>query len=256
MNKGIIFDIKEFSVNDGPGGRVTVFFKGCPLRCMWCHNPEGLSVKKQYNSQTKKLVGVQWSVEELVLYMDKYKKYFEAMNGGITFSGGEPTYQYEFLKECAKQLQDYHLLLDTSGYCEVEKFENLAKLFDMFYFDLKIANREEHIKYTGVSNDRIIENLEILNKMRKQVVIRIPMIPQITDTEENLIGIGRLIMKCCQIENTKIHLLPYNKLAGGKYPIYNMVYPLLNSFTENNKKSIRSFYNNMEEKGFKISSYI
>mgnify|MGYP002644402954 CR=1 FL=1 len=256
MNKGIIFDIKEFSVNDGPGGRVTVFLKGCPLKCMWCHNPEGINMKPQYNNQTKKIVGTQWSVEELLLYMERYKKYFWTMHGGITFSGGEPTYQYDFLKECAQQLQEYHLLLDTSGYCEPEKFEKVAELFDMFYFDIKIADREKHIKYIGQPNDKIIENLKILNTMQKEVVIRMPMIPQITDTEENLNGIEDLITLYCQSDKIKIHLLPYNQLAGGKYPIYNMKYPLLNGFTKNNKKSIGEFCKNMEKKGYKVVNYV
>lgn len=256
MNEGIIFDIKEFSVNDGPGGRVTVFLKGCPLKCMWCHNPEGIDPKLQYNSQTKKMVGTHWSVKEIVSYMEKYNEYFTLMHGGITFSGGEPTFQYDFLMECAQQLQRYHLLLDTSGYCEPEKFKRLAEVFDMFYFDLKLANEDEHVKYTGVSNEWIIDNLRAISQTQKEIVIRIPMIPRITDTEENLAGLEYLIKTCCSNNKTKIHVLPYNVLAGGKYPIYNMKYPLENWFTKNNIKNIDRFVENMSDSDYRVTNYV
>lgn len=255
MDKGIIFDIKEFSINDGPGVRITVFFKGCPLRCKWCHNPEGINIEPQYNNQTKKLVGVEWEVTQLVEHLLSYSDFFSNFSGGITFSGGEPTMQADFLISCAKQLNGIHKLLDTSGYCNEEKFAEIAQYFDMFYFDLKLANEKEHEIYTGVSNRKIVNNLKYLIREKKNIVIRMPMIPNITDTKTNLSAAANLLIReCCS--KPVIHLLPYNSLAGGKYPVYGMQYPLVKGYRKNNIKNIVEFSNIMKQHGFAVINYV
>lgn len=256
MLKGIIFDIKEFSINDGPGVRTTIFMKGCPLKCVWCHNPEGISPNPQKNLQTQRVVGKEWTVDELVSYLSRYNDFFNTFGGGITFSGGEPTRQADFILECLKSMPNVCSLLDTSGYCEEKKFAELAEQVDLFYFDLKLADETEHIKYTGVSNKRIINNLRYLMKLKKNTTIRIPMIPHITDTEGNLAGLREIIYSECEPLDIEVHLLPYNTVAGGKYPVYGMVYPLQNSYSSNNIAAITNFQEALEKQGYKVINYV
>lgn len=256
MLKGTIFDIKEFSINDGPGVRTTVFMKGCPLSCKWCHNPEGMSPIPQYNIQTKRKVGKEWTSDELTAYLKKYNDFFRMYGGGITFSGGEPTMQAKFILECLQKMPDIHIVLDTLGYCDEPLFAELSEQIDLFYFDLKLADENLHLQYTGVSNKKILNNLKWLMESQKKTTIRIPMIPHITDTEDNLHGLYNIIINECSKADLEIHLLPYNTVAGGKYPIYQMKYPLSNSYCKNNTASILNFQKSLEQNGFQIINYI
>ncbi len=251
MPKGIVFDIKEFAINDGPGIRVTVFFKGCPLRCLWCHNPEGLSPDAQLNLKTNKMVGTAYSVAELVSKLSKFQEVFEISGGGVTFSGGEPTMQSGFIYEVASHLPNIHKNLDTSGFCSPDVFRKLISLFNLVYFDLKLVNDDEHEKYTGVSNKLILENLKILDESGIDYHIRIPLIPNITDTKENLDDIFNLILSL-KNKPLRVDTLPYNILAGGKYEAYSMKYPLENSGTVNNLENIIEFKNNLLQNNIKI----
>lgn len=254
MSKGIIFDIKEFSIHDGPGTRVTVFMKGCPLRCQWCHNPEGISTAPQRNGQTGRLIGEEWTAQDLALRIQRYGDYFESFGGGVTFSGGEPTMQAEFLMDCVERLPHIHKLLDTSGYCDEQIFMGLARQFNAFYYDMKIADENLHKQYTGVSNKIILVNLQHLMEMHSDVTLRMPMIPGITDTEENLSDTARLIREFCP-KGTPIHLLPYNSLAEGKYPLYEMEYPLHTGHRQNRLAAIAQFQAKMTGEGYQVTNY-
>jgi pyruvate formate lyase activating enzyme len=243
MTKGVIFDIKEFSLNDGPGIRTTVFFKGCPLRCIWCHNPEGLSPKRAlfitHNGCTNcglckkpcdhedcrglgrcihicpkglvKAAGKIYSAEELAADIKREEDLFRSTGGGVTLSGGEVMMQPDFAVELITALKPLHVLIETCGYAKHEDFVRVASLCDTVYFDVKLADREEHKKYTGVYNDLILENLEWLKKSGINFKIRTPLIPDITDTDENLAGIARIA------DGAPVELLPYNRMAGAKY---------------------------------------
>lgn len=255
MIKGYVFDIKEYSINDGPGIRTTVFLKGCPLRCKWCHNPEGLTSVSQYNLQTKQFVGEEWTAEELANRLLAYSDLFNKFTGGITFSGGEPTMQHEFLIACVEHLHGIHKLLDTCGYCNESDFEKITRYFDAFYYDLKLVDDKTHKEYTGVSNEKIICNLKLLASINKSLTIRMPMIPNITDTEMNLDLAAQLIQSICSTD-IEIHLLPYNKLAGGKYPIYNMDYPLKNGYVKNKTRNIINFSKIMTSANYIVRNYV
>ena len=243
MTKGVIFDIKEFSLNDGPGIRTTVFFKGCPLRCIWCHNPEGLSPKRElfitYNGCTNcglckkpcthedcqglgrcvhicpkglvKAVGRSVTAEELAADIKREEDLFTSTGGGVTLSGGEVLLQPDFAEELIRALKPLHVLVETCGHAKHEDFVRVISLCDTVYFDVKLADRELHKKYTGVYNDQILENLEWLKKSGKDFKIRTPLIPGITDTDENLAGIAAIA------GGAPVELLPYNRLAGAKY---------------------------------------
>ena len=249
---GIIFDIKEMAVHDGPGIRTTVFFKGCPLRCRWCHNPEGLSFEPQLmykqvrcidckNCQREcdhpecqpfgrcihacpenclEIAGKRVEVKELAEELKKSADVLGDSFGGFTFSGGEPLAQPEFLLELIENLKDYHLCIETSGYADSEVFKRVIEKLDLVIMDIKLADSSEHKKYTGVGNEKILKNFEILKNSNVPFVIRTPLIPGITDTKENLDAIEEII------GNSTWEKLPYNTMAGAKYKMLGMEYSL------------------------------
>lgn len=212
--KGILFDIKRFAVHDGPGIRVTFFMSGCPLDCWWCHNPECRSLTPGNGNAER---GRKLSVQEALSEIEKEILFLDESGGGATFSGGEPLMQPEFLKAALKacRQKEIHTILDTSGYAPPEVLESIAEEVDLFHFDLKLANDEEHQKYTGVSNTLIFANLKRLTEWGTAVIIRFPVVPGITDGEANVAGIAERIISTGEIG--EVHLLPYHKTAEGKY---------------------------------------
>ena len=193
MTSGIVFDIKEFTIHDGPGIRTTVFMKGCPLSCTWCHNPEGQSMQPQVirSLAGERLAGQKYAASELAALLNEQADILRANEGGITFSGGEPLLQADFVAEVIDLLEDVHILLDTSGYGDPQDFRSLVERSDLIYFDLKLIDRAAHRHYTGCDNEMILNNLKILSASGKPFVIRVPLVPGVTDTDENLAAIAR-----------------------------------------------------------------
>ena len=140
MTSGIVFDIKEFTVHDGPGIRTTVFLKGCPLACMWCHNPESQSMQPQIirSPSGERLAGTEYTAEELAFLLNQPAELLRSNEGGITFSGGEPLFQAEFVAEVINLLNDLHVVLDTCGYAPEKDFLPLLDRSDLVYYDLKV----------------------------------------------------------------------------------------------------------------------
>ncbi|MBE6787769.1 MAG: glycyl-radical enzyme activating protein [Ruminococcaceae bacterium] len=249
---GTIFDIKEMAVHDGPGIRTTIFFKGCPLRCIWCHNPEGLSAKPQlmYKHNNCKncgkckqkcnhpdcqpfdrclhicpencltVTGREVTAKDLASEIIPSAQVLGDGFGGFTFSGGEPLMQSEFLLELIEELKGFHLCIETSGYASSETFKKVIEKLDLVIMDIKLADNELHKKYTGVSNTQILENFEILKNSGKPYIIRTPLISAITDTKENLLAIEKII------GNSTWEKLPENEVAGAKYKMLEMEFPL------------------------------
>lgn len=196
--RGVISDIQRSSIHDGPGIRTTVFFKGCPLNCRWCHNPECISFKPQIMNYPEKCIGCgcckdgcyngakvicgkKMTVGEVMDQILADKPYYED-NGGVTFSGGEPMAQKEFLKLLIKECHEHniHTAIETSLYIfDSEIFEEL----DLIMADMKLWDRDKHIEYTGVSNDRIIDNFRKLDSLGIPFIMRTPVIPGVTDVE-------------------------------------------------------------------------
>lgn len=222
MKTGIVFDIKEFAIHDGPGLRTTVFLKGCPLSCSWCHNPEGQSPLPQVlrSPAGERGVGRTWSSQELADHLNRQAPLLRASEGGVTFSGGEPCAQAEFVAEVIDQLEGLHVLLDTSGYAPPDQFRLLASRAGLVYYDLKLIDPEEHRRFTGVDNAWILDNLRLLGELKTPFILRIPLIPGVTDTPKNLEGIARTAKGLAGLE--EVHLLPYNPLAGAKYKAAGM----------------------------------
>ena len=172
-DSGIIFNIKHFAVHDGPGIRTTVFFKGCPLSCRWCHNPESINpnleeievpyarVSVTAKKCGKDTVGKKVQVSEIMSEVLKDVIFYDESGGGITISGGEPLMQPDFLfsllKEC--KIHNIHTCVDTSGYAPRKIIESIVDYVDLFLYDIKLLDNEEHVRYTGVKNDRIFQNL-------------------------------------------------------------------------------------------------
>jgi len=253
--KGLVFDIEEFAVYDGPGIRCAVFMKGCPLRCMWCHNPEGLAMHPQRvvtqslcihcgacnevcSSPDKcigcgkcvdvcpkgciRIAGTRMTAGQVAAKIRKQAKILAMNGGGVTFSGGEVLLQSDFVIAVRKLIPDVHALIETSGFAAEDTFRKLVEVMDMVIMDIKIVDPALHKKYTGVDNAPILRNLEILKRMNKLFRIRIPLIPTVNDTLENMEATAALLEGAEMLE--KVELMRYNKAAGAKYSGVGMEY--------------------------------
>jgi pyruvate formate lyase activating enzyme len=225
MTNGLLFDIKEFAVHDGPGIRATVFLKGCPLACMWCHNPEGQSRLPQVmcSPAGERLAGEEYSAERLAALLSRQAAILKANGGGVTFSGGEPLLQAQFVAEVIDRLDrrdGVHVLLDTSGYGREADLRLLLERCQLVFYDLKLIDREMHRRYTGCDNALILHNLQVLSASGVPFVIRVPLVPGVTDTEENLRAIARTVGGLPGL--LRVDLLAYNRAAGAKYPAAGM----------------------------------
>jgi pyruvate formate lyase activating enzyme len=217
MTSGIVFDIKEFAIHDGPGIRTTVFLKGCPMSCMWCHNPEGQSRQPQVirSLAGERIAGKEYTAMALAALLIPQADILRANEGGITFSGGEPLLQADFVAEVIDLLDGIHILLDTSGHGKEKDFRRLVDRSDLVFFDLKLIDGIAHRHYTGCDNALILSNLHLLNEMGKPFVVRVPLVPGVTDNSPNLADIIQTLRGLSGL--LRVDLLPYNKAAGSKY---------------------------------------
>ncbi|MHB8156488.1 MAG: radical SAM protein, partial [Desulfocucumaceae bacterium] len=215
-----VFNIQKLSTEDGPGIRTTVFMKGCPLRCVWCQNPEGLTPDHIIYHDEKRCIGCgtcksftgaekikncpagaliaigkYYGLEELLRAILADREFYRDSGGGVTFSGGECLLQHRFLTAIMPLLREekIHVAIDTSGFAGQEAFTPVAGMSDLVLFDLKLISDRDHLRYTGQSNAPILENARLLGKMPVPVWIRVPVIPGITDSPENISGISRFI---------------------------------------------------------------
>lgn len=245
--KATIFDIERNSFVDGPGIRTTVFFKGCNLKCAWCHNPESQSFNKQimfYKNKctgcgrcrdltvddekffcfndAKEICGKEYTVDEVFAEVVKDKVFYENSGGGVTFSGGECMLQIDFLCEILKMCKEngIHTAVDTAGHIPWDKFEKIMPYTDLFLYDIKSMDTEIHRKYTGVGNELILENLAKLLELKANIWVRVPVIPSNNDTEENFKEIKAFFDKNSYPE--KFELLPYHSMGEHKYEALRM----------------------------------
>ena len=255
MSEGIVFDIKEFAVSDGPGIRTTVFMKGCPLRCQWCHNPEGLSPKPQLMVSTaacvhcgacaracphpdgcvacgecvpvcrlglRKIAGTPWTAEALADRLNKDADVFQATGGGVTFSGGEPLMQWAFVSEVIDRLKGIHTAVETSGFTSDEVFRQVISKLDLVMMDWKVSDPERHRHFTGVDQVPIRRHAEMLAAGDTPFILRMPIIPGVNDEEAHFRTVAELAKGAKAL--VRIDILPYQRAAGAKYAMVGRTY--------------------------------
>jgi pyruvate formate lyase activating enzyme len=264
MSNSLIFDIKRYAINDGPGIRVVVFFKGCNLHCAWCHNPESISaeIEKMYApskcikcgscvaacpenaitltpngiitdpdlcklcgkcaevcpTKAIEMSGKEMSVSEIMDIIEKERVFFDQSGGGVTFSGGEPLIHtkmlIELLDKCGKQ--GIHRAVDTAGNVSTETILNVAKRTDLFLYDLKMMDSVLHKKWINSGNEKILHNLKAIAEAGAHIIIRIPLIGGVNDTDENIKHTAKFISELAG-DKKDVHLLPYHNIAQNKY---------------------------------------
>jgi pyruvate formate lyase activating enzyme len=272
VSSGIIFDIKKFSLHDGPGIRTTIFFKGCGLRCWWCHNPESQHRKPELllrselciqcgacaaecpqgaiqwdgaqfvtdrescdrcgtcvttcTADAREIVGREMTVEQVIAEVLTDTVFYDESGGGVTFSGGEPLLQDEFLLDLLRVCKDHdlHTAVDTCGFANPETLDRVRPYVDLFLYDLKVMDDARHREVTGASNRLILDNLRRLAEYDHPVVLRVPIIPQINDDEENLRQMGALVNSLPN--TTQVDILAYHKLGMDKHERLNRPNPM------------------------------
>ena len=210
---GVVFDIKRGCVKDGPGLRTSVFMKGCPLKCVWCHNPESQSPAIQRAVATDEVCGREMSVEEVMGEVRRDKVFYSASGGGATFTGGEPTMQFDFLMALcgAAKAEGIHVAVDTCGFAPRECFAALLPCVDLFLYDLKCMDAARHLEFTGVPNGQIIENLEFLDSAGAKFWIRCPLVPGLNDSDADLAALRDFTRGLRNME--KLEICPYHPLG-------------------------------------------
>jgi pyruvate formate lyase activating enzyme len=234
---GTLFKIKRFALHDGPGVRTTVFLKGCPLRCFWCHNPEGQRPEPQpierevENEDGRRgcvMDTVGWTTDgsRLIAELEKDRIFWDASGGGVTISGGEPLFQPGFLHDLLARChgQEIHTALDTSGYAPWETLARMKDYVDLFLFDLKSADDTIHKKVTGVSNRLIIDNLSRLAASGARLRVRIPIVPGVNDDTDQVDKMLRVLAPLDGIRS--VDLLSYHRIAAAKYQRLKLENPM------------------------------
>ena len=253
---GTVFDIKEFAVFDGPGIRTTVFMKGCPLRCAWCHNPEGLSPRPQLmvsraacthcgaclaacpqsgesctacgaclsacRGGYRKIAGEAWTAEALAARLQKDADVYALSGGGVTFSGGEPLMQWPFVRAVLDQLHGVHTAVETSGFASDSVFEEAIARFDLIMMDWKVSDPALHRRFTGVEQDIILHHARMLAASNTPFILRMPIIPGVNDNEAHFETAASLVKDARSL--VRIDVLPYQRAAGAKYEMVSMAY--------------------------------
>ena len=225
--EGLIFDIKRYAIHDGPGIRTTVFMKGCPLRCRWCHNPESQHHKPEMMAQKRKLgdrtfmdnhmVGYTISSEDLMREIRKDYVFFEESSGGVTFSGGEPLLQADFLLDSLKRCkaEGIHTCVDTAGAVNTPLLDEICHYTDLFLYDVKTTNEQTFKTYIGQNYDAVIDNLHHIADNGCRIIARIPVVPDVNDSEEQIDAIINLISSIPQVH--EVNLLPFHRTGSDKY---------------------------------------
>lgn len=260
----LIFDIKKYAINDGPGIRVTIFLKGCPLRCVWCHNPEGWSTQKEKMYKAQKCIGCQscvdvcpqhaiqltsegirptgnqcilcgrcaeecptkaleisgkeWAMDDLIGLIEKERSVIEESNGGVTLCGGEPLlhpdYAVSLLQEIGKR--GFHRAVDTTLYTQKEVIDKVIENCELLLVDLKHMDSEKHRLFTGVPNERILENIRYIAEKGMEYWIRIPLIEGVNADEENITR-SAAFLRSLPHPPSIVNLLPYHDIGRGKH---------------------------------------
>ena len=254
---GLVFDIKKYAIHDGPGIRTTVFFKGCPLNCLWCHNPESRQDRAELGFRknrcigcgqcaeacpreaislvenhpvtdvekcvlcgrcvdvciagAREIIGHRMTVSEVMAEVERDVIFYDQSGGGVTFSGGEPLMQPDFLVALLNRCRalNIHTAVDTSCYAEPDVIKSVAEKTDLFLCDIKHIDNEMHERFTGVGNKLILDNIKLISQAGKKIVIRVPVIPGFNDDPANIEATGEFAASIAGVG--RIDLLPFNR---------------------------------------------
>jgi pyruvate formate lyase activating enzyme len=268
---GFVFNIQRFSIHDGPGIRSTVFLSGCPLRCFWCHNPEGYKRQPQVQffpekcilcgecltifqqqahkiegnlhsydrdrcvrcgeciaaccSQAMQFTAQELSVSQVVEEVLRDQPFYDTSGGGVTLSGGDPLLQRGFSRALLQACQDAGIqtAIETSAYCRWEDLEELLPYVNLVMMDIKTLDEDKHTQATGVSNKLILSNAQKLADTGIPLIFRIPVIPTVNDTPDEIAEIANFISSL-RVKNISLELLPFHRLAGDKYRSLDLDY--------------------------------
>lgn len=243
---GNFMEPQNFSVNDGDGIRTIIFFAGCPLRCKWCANPEGLYIDNN--------LVCKYSVEQLLKIIERQEIFYRYSGGGVTFSGGEATLQQSVLRELVNKLYDrgINLAVETSGYFEFEEVKDILEKMDLVFIDLKHMDDMKHKMFTGVSNEKILSNIKRLNEVNDNVVVRVPLIVGVNADEYNIINTAKFVKD--NIIYPKIELLPYHSLGDEKYEVLGIEKPS-RDFKRPSVELVKELSQLIEAEGVEVVSY-
>lgn len=237
---GRIFNISHYSVHDGPGIRTTVFFKGCPARCLWCCSPQSQCFECEPSASGDKIYGRDVSAADLFAEIRKDALFWRRSGGGVTLSGGEvlaqPRFAAELLWLCHKH--NVHTAIETCLYAEKKVFKQIIDETDYVQFDLKLIDQDLHKKFTGIGNKRILDNASFLLSQNKDVLVRIPLVPSYTDSEDNLMAIGSFLES--RRAGVKVEILKYHRLGVGLYEELGRRYMLSNIQEPSDAEFIRA----------------
>jgi pyruvate formate lyase activating enzyme len=296
---GIIFNIQKYSIHDGPGIRTTVFLKGCPLRCQWCHNPEGQSAEPELAlwpsrclrecrecisvcdrlalakkdslisldkdkcdlcgkcaevcpSRAVEIAGRQWRVEEVMKEVEKDLMFHDESGGGVTFSGGEPMMQPEFLQALLEESKKrgIHTVVDTCGFAKPDVLDRISEKVDLFLYDLKVLDEGKHRRFTGGSNKLVLENLKKLDQQEKEVIVRIPVIPGVNDGKKDIEEILKFLRSLKNIH--RLSLLPYHDLGKEKYRRFTLPYKI-GTIQSPSRELIEKIKKRLESSGYQVT---
>ena len=261
--KGLIFNVKRYSIHDGPGIRVTFFMKGCPLSCMWCHNPEGISPfpgnitrknrvgDREFSNNEE--VGKYYQVEDILDILEKERVFIDESKGGVTFSGGEPMAQLEFLLNALKscKAKGFHTAVDTSGYSYPQSYESILPFTDLFLFDIKHLDEVKHKEFTGVSNTLILDNYRFLLESGRDIIVRVPVIPGYNVDNPYLESLKHFLETTKTGSLKKICLLPFHKIGSSKYKRFNIPYRM-ESIEPPSGEKMKELKNYFSDMGVKV----
>ncbi len=270
MATGLVFDIRRYSIHDGPGIRTTVFFKGCPLACAWCHNPESQTPEPEllYResrcmrckaclaacmneaiswsgdvpvvdagrcercgscaeaccTDARELVGREMAVAEVMAEVERDTPFYEESGGGVTLSGGEPLAQAEFALELLKacKARGIHTAVDTCGHAPWETLDRVRPYVDLFLYDIKMIDDERHRRYTGASNESLLNNLQLLSRHGHNIILAVPVISGVNDDTEAARRLGEFA--AALPGNHGVILLPFHRLGVDKYALLGREY--------------------------------
>jgi len=272
QTKGRVFNIERYAIHDGSGIRTQVFFKGCPLRCLWCSNPEGISFRPDlmYSealciacrtcvqtcqqgalslnarglkidrdrcglcgectrvcyAEALELSSYEITVDEILEQVERDRVFYEISGGGITLCGGEPLAQPPFAAELLRASKERGLdtAVETCGHYDFAALEGALPYIDFIYYDIKHMDAKAHERLTGVSNRRILENLHRLASYDVPICVRVPVVPTLNDSVENIEAIALFVQDLKQVKSAE--LLPYHKLGTAKYGKLGLAYPI------------------------------